>query len=147
TEMLDLFLVAGEESGDRLGAALVRALRGGPAGGGHFSRGGGRGKGGGGGNSVFSVHGLPLISVLAAPPPPPPIFPPPRFRAASREFCGSCASPPRRWSRPVPTRWSSSTVQALREASHGACARPIHRSQSSSMFRLRSGLGVRGGRG
>jgi|SoiMethySBSTD1v2_1073268.scaffolds.fasta_scaffold317531_1 lipid-A-disaccharide synthase len=66
-ELLDVFLVAGEESGDRLGAALMRALRERTAGGVHFAGVGGREMAAEGITSLYSIDDLPIIGFSAIP--------------------------------------------------------------------------------
>src|SRR5262245_46656005 len=66
-EMLDVFLVAGEESGDRLGAALMRALRERTAGRVHFAGVGGREMAAEGVTSLYSIDDLPIIGFSALP--------------------------------------------------------------------------------
>src|SRR3984893_19538809 len=66
-EIVDVFLVAGEESGDRLGAALMRALRertGGQVG---FAGVGGREMAAEGLASLYSIEDLPIIGFSAIP--------------------------------------------------------------------------------
>src|SRR5262252_4524066 len=67
TRMLDVFLVAGEESGDRLGAALMRALRERTAGQVHFAGVGGREMAAEGVTSLYSIDDLPIIGFSAIP--------------------------------------------------------------------------------
>src|SRR5262247_877121 len=67
SEMLDVFLVAGEESGDRLGAALMRALRERTAGRVHFGGVGGREMAAEGVTSLYSIDDLPIIGFSAIP--------------------------------------------------------------------------------
>jgi lipid-A-disaccharide synthase len=65
--MIDLFLVAGEESGDQLGAALMRALRERTGGGVRFSGVGGREMIKEGIASLYSIDDLPIIGFSAIP--------------------------------------------------------------------------------
>src|SRR5262249_61349527 len=67
SEIVDVFLVAAEESGDRLGAALMRALRGRTAGQVRFVGGGGREMAAGGGASLYPIEDLPIIGFSAIP--------------------------------------------------------------------------------
>ena len=60
-EMLDLFLVAGEESGDQLGAALMRAVRAATGGAVRFAGVGGREMAKEGVSSLYSIDDLPII--------------------------------------------------------------------------------------
>ena len=106
-----MFLVAGEESGDRLGAALMRALRERTAGRVRFAGVGGREMAAEGGCQPLPDRRPAIIGFA-------------RFRAACRESCASCALPPRRWWRRSRTCWSSSTVPASRAALPAACAPP-----------------------
>jgi lipid-A-disaccharide synthase len=64
---LEVFLVAGEESGDRLGAALMRALRERTAGRVRFAGVGGREMTGAGLASLYSIDDLPIIGFSALP--------------------------------------------------------------------------------
>jgi lipid-A-disaccharide synthase len=66
-DMLDVFLVAGEESGDRLGAALMRALRARTAGRARFAGVGGREMAAEGVASLYSIDDLPIIGFSAIP--------------------------------------------------------------------------------
>src|ERR1700730_2163711 len=66
-EVLDLFLVAGEESGDQLGAALMRALRAATGGAVHFAGVGGREMAKEGVRSLYSIDDLPIIGFSAIP--------------------------------------------------------------------------------
>jgi lipid-A-disaccharide synthase len=65
--MLDVFLVAGEESGDRLGAALMRALRERSGGQVRFAGVGGREMAAEGVASLYSIDDLPIIGFSAIP--------------------------------------------------------------------------------
>jgi lipid-A-disaccharide synthase len=67
TEMLDVFLVAGEESGDRLGASLMRALREQTGGQVRFAGVGGREMAVEGVTSLYSIDDLPIIGFSAIP--------------------------------------------------------------------------------
>jgi lipid-A-disaccharide synthase len=67
SEMLDLFLVAGEESGDQLGAALMRALRERTGGGVRFAGVGGREMTKEGIASLYPIDDLPIIGFSAIP--------------------------------------------------------------------------------
>jgi lipid-A-disaccharide synthase len=67
TEMLDVFLVAGEESGDRLGASLMRALRARTEGQVRFAGVGGREMAAEGVTSLYSIDDLPIIGFSAIP--------------------------------------------------------------------------------
>jgi lipid-A-disaccharide synthase len=67
SEMLDIFLVAGEESGDRLGAALMRALRERTAGRVRFAGVGGREMAAEGIASLYPIDDLPIIGFSAIP--------------------------------------------------------------------------------
>ncbi len=67
SEMLDVFLVAGEELGDRLGAALMRALRERTAGRVRFAGVGGREMAAEGVASLYSIDDLPIIGFSAIP--------------------------------------------------------------------------------
>jgi lipid-A-disaccharide synthase len=67
TEMLDVFLVAGEESGDRLGASLMRALRARTGGQVRFAGVGGREMAAEGVTSLYSIDDLPIIGFSAIP--------------------------------------------------------------------------------
>jgi lipid-A-disaccharide synthase len=64
---LDVFLVAGEESGDRLGAALMRALRERTGGRVRFEGVGGREMAAEGVTSLYSIDDLPIIGFSAIP--------------------------------------------------------------------------------
>jgi lipid-A-disaccharide synthase len=64
---LDVFLVAGEESGDRLGAALMRALRERTRGQVRFSGVGGREMAAEGVTSLYSIDDLPIVGFSAIP--------------------------------------------------------------------------------
>jgi lipid-A-disaccharide synthase len=66
-ETIDVFLVAGEESGDRLGAALMRALRERTAGHVTFAGVGGREMAAEGVTSLYSIDDLPIIGFSAIP--------------------------------------------------------------------------------
>src|SRR3954469_1500570 len=66
-ETIDVFLVAGEESGDRLGAALMRALRQQTAGKVRFAGVGGREMAAEGVVSLYSIDDLPIIGFSAIP--------------------------------------------------------------------------------
>ena len=66
-ETIDVFLVAGEELGDRLGAALMRALRERTAGGVTFAGVGGREMATEGVTSLYSIDDLPIIGFSAIP--------------------------------------------------------------------------------
>jgi lipid-A-disaccharide synthase len=66
-ETFDVFLVAGEESGDRLGAALMRALRERTAGHVTFAGVGGREMATEGVTSLYSIDDLPIIGFSAIP--------------------------------------------------------------------------------
>ena len=67
TESVDVFLVAAEESGDRLGGALMRALRERTEGRVRFSGVGGREMAGEGLASLYPIDDLPLIGFSAIP--------------------------------------------------------------------------------
>src|SRR5712692_10552232 len=67
SEMLDLFLVAGEESGDRLGAALMRALRARTGGEVRFAGVGGREMAAEGIASLYPIDALSIIGFSAIP--------------------------------------------------------------------------------
>src|SRR6266851_1635146 len=67
SETLDLFLVAGEESGDQLGAALMRALRERSRGEVRFAGVGGREMAAEGVASLYSIDDLPIIGFSAIP--------------------------------------------------------------------------------
>ncbi len=67
TDVLDVFLVAGEESGDRLGAALMRALRERTAGRIRFAGVGGREMAAEGVVSLYSIDDLSIIGFSAIP--------------------------------------------------------------------------------
>jgi lipid-A-disaccharide synthase len=67
SEMLDVFLVAGEESGDRLGAALMRALRERTTGRVRFAGVGGREMAAEGIASLYPIDDLPIIGFSAIP--------------------------------------------------------------------------------
>ena len=67
SEMLEVFLVAGEESGDRLGAALMRALRERTGGDVRFVGVGGREMAAEGVASLYSIDDLPIIGFSAIP--------------------------------------------------------------------------------
>jgi lipid-A-disaccharide synthase len=67
TKMLDAFLVAGEESGDRLGASLMRALRERTGGQVRFAGVGGREMAAEGVTSLYSIEDLPIIGFSAIP--------------------------------------------------------------------------------
>jgi lipid-A-disaccharide synthase len=66
-DMLDVFLVAGEESGDRLGAALMRALRARTGGRVRFAGVGAREMAAEGVTSLYSIDDLPIIGFTAIP--------------------------------------------------------------------------------
>jgi lipid-A-disaccharide synthase len=66
-EVLDLFLVAGEESGDQLGAALMHALRAATGGAVRFAGVGGREMAKEGVSSLYSIDDLPIIGFSAIP--------------------------------------------------------------------------------
>src|SRR3984893_10494204 len=66
-EIVDVFLVAGEESGDRLGAALMRALRERTGGQVRFVGGGGGEMAAEGLESLYSIEDLPIIGFSAIP--------------------------------------------------------------------------------
>src|SRR3954467_9254314 len=80
-EPIDVFLVAGEESGDRLGAALMRALRERTAGRVTFAGVGGREKATQGGTRPSLIDDLPIIGFSAIPRPIPKILRLMRFTA------------------------------------------------------------------
>jgi lipid-A-disaccharide synthase len=67
SEAIEVFLVAGEESGDRLGAALMRALRQRTAGQVRFTGVGGREMAAEGVASLYSIDDLPIIGFSALP--------------------------------------------------------------------------------
>src|SRR5229473_1868460 len=67
SKMLDLFLVAGEESGDQLGAALMRALRERTGGEVRFAGVGGREMAKEGIASLYPIDDLPIIGFSAIP--------------------------------------------------------------------------------
>jgi lipid-A-disaccharide synthase len=67
SETLDVFLVAAEESGDRLGAALMRALRDRTAGAARFSGVGGREMAAEGVASLYSIDDFSIIGFTAIP--------------------------------------------------------------------------------
>jgi lipid-A-disaccharide synthase len=67
SDALDIFLVAGEASGDRLGAALMRALRERTAGRVRFAGVGGREMAAEGVASLYSIDDLPIIGFSAIP--------------------------------------------------------------------------------
>jgi lipid-A-disaccharide synthase len=67
SEMIDLFLVAGEESGDQLGAALMRALRERTGGAVRFAGVGGREMTKEGIASLYPIDDLPIIGFSALP--------------------------------------------------------------------------------
>src|SRR5260370_34645004 len=67
SEMLDFFLVAGEESGDQLGAALMRALRERTGGGVRFVGVGGSEMTKEGIASLYPIDDLPIIGFSAIP--------------------------------------------------------------------------------
>jgi len=67
SQPLDVFLVAGEESGDRLGAALMRALRERTGGKVRFEGVGGRDMAGEGLRSLYPIDDLPIIGFSAIP--------------------------------------------------------------------------------
>jgi lipid-A-disaccharide synthase len=67
SETVDVFLVAGEESGDRLGAALMRALRERTGGQVRFVGVGGREMAAEGVASLYSIEDLPIIGFSAIP--------------------------------------------------------------------------------
>jgi lipid-A-disaccharide synthase len=67
TELLDVFLVAGEESGDRLGAALIRALRARTGGKVRFTGVGGREMAAEGVASLYAIDDLAIIGFSAIP--------------------------------------------------------------------------------
>ena len=64
---LDVFLVAGEESGDRLGADLMRALRQRTRGEVRFAGVGGRAMAAEGVSSLYSIDNLAMIGFMAIP--------------------------------------------------------------------------------
>ncbi len=64
---LDVFLLAGEESGDRLGAALMRALRQRTGGGVRFAGAGGREMTAEGIDSLYSLDALSIMGITAIP--------------------------------------------------------------------------------
>jgi lipid-A-disaccharide synthase len=66
-QVLDVFLVAGEESGDRLGAALMRALRERTGGAVRFAGVGGRDMADEGLTSLYPIDDLPIIGFSAIP--------------------------------------------------------------------------------
>ena len=66
-QAFDVFLVAGEESGDRLGAALMRALRERTGGAVRFAGVGGRDMAGEGLASLYPIDDLPIIGFSAIP--------------------------------------------------------------------------------
>src|SRR3977135_279729 len=66
-EIIDVFLVAGEESGERLGAALMRALRERTAGQVCFAGVGGREMAAEGVTSLYSIDDLPILGFSAIP--------------------------------------------------------------------------------
>src|SRR5262249_61957039 len=80
-ESVDVFLVAAEESGDRLGGALMRALRERTEGRVRFSGVGGREMAGEGLASLYPIDDLPLIGFSAIPRRLPEILRPMRFPA------------------------------------------------------------------
>src|SRR5262249_21734437 len=67
SEIVDVFLVAAEESGDRLGAALIRALRERTAGQVRFVGVGGREMAAEGAASAYPIEDLPIIGFSAIP--------------------------------------------------------------------------------
>ena len=67
SETVDVFLVAGEESGDRLGAALMRALRERTGGQVRFVGVGGREMAAEGVASLYPIEDLPIIGFSAIP--------------------------------------------------------------------------------
>src|SRR5262249_60114073 len=67
SEIVDVFLVAAEESGDRLGAALMRALRERTAGEVRFVGVGGREMAAEGVASLYPIEDLPIIGFSAIP--------------------------------------------------------------------------------
>src|SRR5262249_60317615 len=67
SEIVDVFLVAAEESGDRLGAALIRALRERTAGQVRFVGAGGREMAAEGIASRYPIEDLPIIGFSALP--------------------------------------------------------------------------------
>src|SRR5262249_30239725 len=67
SEIVDVFLVAAEESGDRLGAALIRALRERTAGQVRFVGVGGREVAAEGVASLYPIEHLPIIGFSAIP--------------------------------------------------------------------------------
>lgn len=67
SETLDVFLVAAEESGDRLGAALIRALRDRTSGAARFSGVGGREMAAEGVASLYSIDDFSIIGFTAIP--------------------------------------------------------------------------------
>jgi len=78
-DVLDVFLIAGEESGDRLGAALMRALRQRTAV--RFAGVGGREMAAEGVTSLYSIDDLPIIGFAAIPRKAPKIYRLMRFTA------------------------------------------------------------------
>src|SRR2546425_3000507 len=67
SEIVDVFVVAGEESGDRLGAALMRALRERTGGQVRFIGVGGRDMAAEGVTSLYAIEDLPIIGFSAIP--------------------------------------------------------------------------------
>ncbi len=108
---------------------LMRALRERTGGRVRFAGVGGREMAAEGLASLFPIDDLAIIGFARDPAP-----------AAARS-CAAFATPPMRWWRPGPTRWSSSTARISPTGWRGACAPPRPRSRSSTMCRPRSGLG------
>jgi len=89
SQSLDVFLVAAEESGDRLGAALMRALRERTGGQVRFAGVGGRDMEAEGVVSLYPVDDLPIIGF----PPPPDYSKDPATDAAHRQDRRGAAPP------------------------------------------------------
>ena len=132
---LDVFLVAGEESGDQLGADLMRALRQRTGGKVRFAGVGGRAMAAEGVASLYSIDDLAMIGFMSIPRRAPGVVR--RLRLTARSRRGGAAARARHHRQPGLHPWES----------RDGCAPPIPRSRSSNMSRRRYGPGGRGARG
>jgi hypothetical protein len=128
-----VFLVAGEESGDRLGAALISAIKDRTQGKAHFSGVGGAQMAAEGVPSLFPLGDLAIVGFSSIP-------------AMLSKSCGEYKRPPMPSSRQNRMFWSSSTVRNSPIAWRAAYASAPQAFLSSIMFVPRSGRGVREGR-
>ena len=119
-------------SGDRLGAALIAAIR--------RRHPGARFSGVGGAHMAAKACQACFRSAIWR------SSALPRSRRACRKSCAAFARPPTPSSPPSPMCWSSSTARNSPIAWRGACARARRRSRSSIMFARRCGPGGRAAR-